>query len=348
MKNNDVYIIGEIGQNHNGSVDIAKLIVDLAVRPIHEEVFNLELKPINAIKMTKRDLAEELSKGKMQEVYNNDNSFGRTYGEHRRKLELDDNQHFELYKYSKEKGVDFVETICAIGAMSVLNQFTPDYLKVASRDLTNIPLLSALAETKLPIILSTGMANKNDLNEAMDIITKHHNNITILHCTSEYPTQPGNVNLKAISYLLKKYPDYKIGFSDHTIGISMAIAAVALGARFIEKHITIDRRMKGTDQAGSLGPDGLNRMIRDIRLLEMALGEEDVFIKADVEKNRIKLERSLASNKQLVKGHIIAEEDLHLLSPGDGYKWRDKHLIIGKKVKNDIDSDMIIYEKDLC
>ena len=156
----ETYIIGEIGQNHNGSVDIAKLIVELIARPIKEEVFNLDLKPMNAVKMTKRDLSEELTTSQMNRIYDTPNSFGRTYGEHRAFLELTDEEHFEVYKYAKSLGLDFVETLCAIGCLSLLKLFTPDYLKVASRDLTNLPLLERLAETKIPIILSTGMAGK--------------------------------------------------------------------------------------------------------------------------------------------------------------------------------------------
>ena len=145
------------------------------------------------------------------------------------------------------------------------------------------------------------MAGKKELDDALNIITKYHNKISILHCVSEYPTQPQNVNLNSINYLKKNFPNYKIGFSDHTIGIAAPIAAVAMGAEIIEKHITLDRKMKGTDQAGSLGPDGLKRMVRDIRVLEKSFGKEDLFIEPSVESAKIKLERSIASNKDLKK-----------------------------------------------
>ena len=144
------YIIGEIGQNHNGSVDIAKLIVELVSRPVREEVFGLDLKPMDAVKMTRRDLNEELTTSQMNRPYDNPNSFGKTYGEHRAFLELDDQAHYEVYKFAKEKGLDFVETLCAKGCLSLLKLFTPDFLKVASRDLTNLPLLAAMAESSFP------------------------------------------------------------------------------------------------------------------------------------------------------------------------------------------------------
>lgn len=341
------YIIGEIGQNHNGSVDIAKLIVDLVRRPIKEEDFGLELEPIDAVKLTKRDLNEELSASQMNRIYDTPNSFGRTYGEHRAALELSDEEHFEVYKYAKSKGLDFVETLCAKGCLSLLKLFTPDYLKVASRDLTNIPLLEAMAETKIPIILSTGMAGKKELDEALEAITKYHSNISILHCVSQYPTEPDNLNLKTILYLKKHYGQYRIGFSDHTIGISAPAIAVGMGAEIIEKHITIDRHMKGTDQAGSLGPDGVYRMVRDIRITERWLGEEDLYIDKSVEGSRKKLERSIATLRDMKAGEVIKESDLHMLSPGDGFKWDQLSEVVGKALVDDIPANEVIYPKYL-
>ena len=341
------YIIGEIGQNHNGSVDIAKLITQLVARPVKEALFGLDLQPIDAVKLTKRDLKEELTQSEMNRPYNSPNAFGRTYGEHRQYLELSDEEHFEIYRYAKSLGLDFVETLCAPGTLSLLKLFTPDKLKVASRDLTNLPLLEALAETKIPIILSTGMGGERELEMALDIITKQHTDISILHCVSQYPTHPANANLKTISYLKKRYPQYTIGYSDHTIGISAPVAAVALGAKIIEKHITIDRYMKGTDQINSLGPDGVRRMIRDIRLTEMSLGEENMFIDSCVLEAKEKLERSIATKYALPKGHIIAEKDLHLLSPGTGLPWHKRHLLIGKKLRKDKPADELILKEDV-
>lgn len=345
IKKGETYIIGEIGQNHNGSVDIAKLIVELVARPIKEETFGLDLKPMNAVKMTKRDLSEELTASQMNRIYDNPNSFGHTYGEHRAFLELSDEEHYEVYKYAKSIGLDFVETLCAKGCMSMLKLFTPDYLKVASRDLTNLPLLEVMAETKIPIILSTGMAGKKELDDALCTITKYHTNISILHCVSQYPTQPNNLNLRTINYLKKNYPQYTIGFSDHTIGISAPVVAVGMGAEIIEKHITIDRHMKGTDQLGSLGPDGVNRMIRDIRIAERWLGNEELYIDNSVISSKVKLERSIATKRNLKIGEIIKEEDLHLLSPGDGFKWSQLSEIIGHEVIADIPANEIIYSQ---
>lgn len=342
MKKN-TYIIGEIGQNHNGSVEVAKLIIELMALPIEEKLFGLQLKGVDAVKLTKRDLNQELSQSQMASPYSGRNSFGKTYGEHRAHLELNDEEHFEAYTYAKSFGMDFVETLCAPACLSIMKLFTPDRLKVASRDLTNLPLLSALAETKVPMILSTGMAGREELDNALATITKYHSNVSILHCVSQYPTEPSNVNFHTITYLKKHYPDFTIGYSDHTIGISAPVAAVALGAEIIEKHITLDRRMRGTDQAGSLGPDGVIRMVRDIRLTDLSLGEEKIFISESTQGARKKLERSIASKNALAAGTVIKEEDLMMLSPGDGFRWSDRNQLIGTKLTKDIAANEVIY-----
>ena len=337
------YLIGEIGQNHNGSVEIAKLIVDVAARSVIDPLFNHELKGMDAIKLTKRDLDYELSASALKKPYDSPHSFGKTYGAHRKAVELGEEQHLEIYKYAKEKALDVIETLCAVPCLSILKYFTPDKLKVASRDLTNLPLLESLSETRIPMIISTGMAGKEDLDQALSVITKYHNQISILHCVSEYPANPVHVNLNSIPYLKKHYPEFTIGYSDHTIGISTPVAAVAMGAAIIEKHLTIDRKMKGTDQAGSLGIEGVQRMVRDIRLLELSFGKNKIFMEPAVAEGKIKLERSIATNRAFKSGEVLTQKDLHLLSPGDGFKWNEREKILGKKIKIDIGKNEIIY-----
>ena len=187
------------------------------------------------------------------------------------------------------------------------------------------------------------MGGVKELDEALEVISKHHSEIAILHCISQYPTHPDNVNLGTITYLKNHYPEHTIGFSDHTIGIVAPPAAVAMGAEIIEKHITIDRRMKGTDQQGSLGPDGVHRMVRDIRLIERSLGEEKMDVVEDVASAKHKLERSVASKRDLPKGTVITEDDIHLLSPGDGLKWSERSKVVGSRTSSDIPKNEIIY-----
>ena len=337
------YIIGEIGQNHNGEVEIAKKLIDVVTEPVIDKLFGQNLKPMDAVKMTRRDLNEELSDSEMRRPYDNPNSFGKTYGEHRAFLELNDEQHFEVYQYAKSKGLEVIETLCAKGCLSMLRLFTPDRLKVASRDLTNLPLLEVMAETKIPIILSTGMTGKKELDDALEIITKYHSNISILHCLSQYPSEYQNINLLSIQFLKEHYPQYTIGYSDHSIGILMPAVAVGMGAEIIEKHITLDRNMKGTDHRGSLESEGIWRMMRDIRNTEYAIGEYGMFVNDQVQATRVKLERSVASLRTIASGETINETDLHLLSPGDGFKWADRHLVVGKKAVANIPANEIIY-----
>lgn len=339
---NSTYIIGEIGQNHNGEVEIAKKLIDLVTEPVIDKLFGQKLMPMNAVKMTRRDLNEELSASEMVRPYKNPNSFGKTYGEHRAFLELNDEQHFEVFRYAKSKGLEFVETLCAKGCLSMLGLFTPDRLKVASRDLTNLPLLEAMAETKIPIILSTGMTGKKELDEALEIITKYHSNISILHCLSQYPSEYQNINLLSIQFLKDNYPQYIVGYSDHSIGILMSAVAVGMGAEIIEKHITLDRNMKGTDHRGSLEPEGIWRMVRDIRNTEYAIGKYGIFVSDTVKTTRIKLERSIATLRSIGVGELITEADLHMLSPGDGFKWAGRDQIIGKKALVAIPANEII------
>ena len=341
--NNSTYIIGEIGQNHNGSVDIAKLIIDVASRPVIDDLFGTPLKSMDAVKLTMRDLKYELSDSQMNKPYDTPQSFGATYGEHRDYLELSHEEHFECYKYAKEKGLDMVETLCAPSCLAILKMFTPDRLKVASRDLTNLPLLAAMAETKIPMIMSTGMAGDQELDNALEVITKYHSDISILHCLSEYPSRYKNINLKTITYLQKKYPQFTIGYSDHSIGISIPMASVAMGAKIVEKHITLDRDMKGTDQKGSLAIDGIRRMVRGIRNLEHALGTEGMFVSDSVASAKAKLQRSIATNQTIKKGEFISLDKIHMLSPGDGVQWIDKDSVIGKQALNDIPENEIIY-----
>ena len=341
------YIIGEIGQNHNGEVEIAKKLIDVVTEPVIDKLFGQMLMPMNAVKMTRRDLNEELSASEMHRPYNNPNSFGKTYGEHRAVLELNDDEHFEVYQYAKSKGLQFIETLCAKGCLSMLRLFTPDRLKVASRDLTNLPLLEAMAETAIPMILSTGMTGKKELDDALEIITKYHSNVSILHCLSQYPSEYQNINLLTIQYLKEQYPQFTIGYSDHSIGILMPAVAVGMGAEIIEKHITLDRNMKGTDHRGSLEPEGIWRMVRDIRNTEYAIGENDLFASDKVQATRVKLERSIATLRTIAAGETITENDLHLLSPGDGFKWVDRNQIIGRKATVDIPANEVIYAEML-
>lgn len=349
------YIIAELGQNHNGSKDIAlamidilsemKLIPDVA----KQHSISPDTKLVNAIKTTIRDLDYELTSEQMLRPYSGRNSFGNTYGEHRLALELDIYEHIEISRYAKDNGLEFVVTLCAPTLVKHVKDLNPSYIKIASRDLSNLDLLEEVASTKVRTIISTGMADLEDIDNALSIFSRCNCEVSILHCTSCYPCPSEAINLRSIPYLIEKYQsNYEIGFSDHSIGILAAPLAVAMGAKIIEKHFTLSHSLRGTDHPGSAAPEGFYRMARDIRLTERSLG---TFSKTS--RNKFtddaakKLERSLCAATHLPSGHVLKSEDFILLSPGNGVKSANKELLTGKTLNRNIAKHETILLSDV-
>ena len=191
----------------------------------------------------------------------------------------------------------------------------------------------------------SGMSEMDEVEMAVNTIKKYNDQLILLQCTSEYPAQYRNVNLRVMQSLREKF-DVPVGFSGHTIGVAIAIAAVVMGAVVIEKHITIDRKMKGSDHAGALGPDGLWRVVRNIRNTELALGKKDKQLLEAELPGRRKLVRSLVSKIPIPEGTVVTEDMLVVKSPGSGIKWADRHLIINKKAKHNIDEDVTLKIED--
>lgn len=325
-----VYIIAEIGQNHNGDIVNAKKLIDMAVRC-----------GANAVKFQKRDISSELTKEAFNKPYDNPNSFGKTYGEHRLFLELNEEQHLELKEYAMAVGIVYFCTPCDIPSVELLERIGCPFYKVASRDLTNIPLLEKLSSLGKPVIISTGMADLDDIDNALKALQAKPNKVVIMQCTSEYPCKLENVNLKAMDTLRKKY-GYLVGLSDHTSGVIISAAASVLGAAMIEKHITLDRTMKGTDQPGSLEEAGLRKLIQYIKATEMAMGDGEKIVNPATKASKEKLARSITSKIAIPKGTVLTEEMLTLKSPGTGLKWVEKDLIIGKSANRNINNDVTL------
>lgn len=327
------YVIAEIGQNHNGSVELAKKLIEMAVRC-----------KANAVKFQKRDIPSELTTEAYHKPYDNPNSFGKTYGEHREFLELNEAQHLELKEYASALGITYFCTPCDIESLAVLERIGCPFYKVASRDLTNIPLLIALGKTGKPVIISTGMADIEDIDDAIDALNIDQSKLIIMQCTSEYPCKLENVNLNAIKTLKDKY-NVVVGLSDHTSGVIVSAAAPLMGASIIEKHITLDRTMKGTDQPGSLEEAGLGKLINYIRAIELAKGDGIKEMNPATRSAKEKLARSITSSIYIQKGTVITENMLCLKSPGTGLKWKEKGLLIGKKALVDIAENSTITLK---
>ena len=342
--NVETYVIAEIGQNHNGDISIAKKLIDQLDRYTYDEHTGNRYNKCNGVKLTKRDLDEELSKEGMSKPYTGVNSFGPTYGEHREFLELSYEEHAELGNYIKSKGFEFVQTLCSVKTLKLLDMVEVDQIKVASRDLTNIPLIEALAKRPEPVILSTGMADENDLQTVIDIFNSNNKfNVSILHCISQYPAEYSNLNLNSIHWLKERYEN-AIGYSDHSIGTHIPVAAVAMGADIIEKHVTLDTSMKGTDHKGSADMNTFHQMMHDIRSLEFSMGRLDMFRDESVSAAKEKLERSLAIKIDLPVGTELKEEHLHMISPGNGLKWQDRDQVIGKMVNQNVKKNTMIRD----
>jgi len=332
----DPYIIAEIGQNHNGSIDLAKKLIDMS-----------KSCGADAVKFQKRDIDSELTKEAFNKPYDNPNSFGKTYGDHRKFLELSKNEHFELKKYCDIIGITYFCTPCDIPSVELLEEIDCPFYKVASRDLTNIPLLKKLGKLEKPVIISTGMASVEDIDYAIDALNLPEDMLIIMQCVSQYPCDVENVNLKVIETLKNKYK-INVGLSDHTTGIIIPAVATSMGATVIEKHVTLDRTMKGTDQPGSLEKQGLFKLIQYINTIQLAMGDGIKKVNPATKEAKEKLARSLTSSSKIKKGELLTEEKICLKSPGTGIKWTDKDIILNKVAKTDIDSDVTLRLDDFA
>ncbi len=324
------YVIAEIGQNHNGSVELAKQLIDMAVDA-----------GANAVKFQKRDIASELTKEAFNKPYDNPNSFGKTYGEHRIALELNEAQHKELKEYANARGITYFVTPTDIPSVEMMERLDVPFYKVASRDLTNLPLLKRLAETKKPVIISTGMASMEDIEDAVNILGKDRQDIIILQCISQYPADLERVNLKVMKTLREKFGKIT-GYSDHTTGIIAALTASILGAAVIEKHITLNKAMKGSDHAGSAEKDEFAKLIKYIKDAQKTIGDGIKAFDPVVLPAKQKLARSIVSKVPIKKGTVLTEDMLTLKSPGTGLKWKEKDVILGKTANRNIDKDVIL------
>jgi sialic acid synthase len=326
-------IIGEIGQNHNGDINKAKSLIDVCCEC-----------NVKFVKFQKRDIKTEFTSEAYNKEYNSENSFGKTYGEHREFLELNKEQHKELKDYANSKGIIYFCTPCDIPSLQILEEIQCPFYKVASRDITNIPLLIELGKIGKPVIISTGMADYDDIDLALKTLNLPNNKVIILQCTSEYPCPPKNCNLNVITTLKKRY-NHLIGLSDHSSGILAPTIATLLGASIIEKHITLDRTMKGTDQIGSLEFYGLNKLQKYIEDIPLYLGCFDKKVENNIVYAKNKLMKSLTSKITIEKGSVLTEDMLCLKCPGDGILWKNKDTILGKKTIKNINIDTTLKKE---
>lgn len=313
------YVIAEIGHNHQGRLDKAR------------ELFReAKLAGAHAVKLQKRNNRSLYTKAAYDRPYDNENSFGATYGEHREFLEFGLSEYRELKAYAAELGVDFFATAFDFDSADFLAGLDVPAYKIASGDLKSTPLLKHVASFGKPVVISTGGARLDEIRRAHDTIMAVNPQLCILQCTAGYPAPFNELDLRVVSQFREEFPNAVAGYSGHDNGISMAVVAFTLGARVIEKHFTLNRAMKGTDHAFSLEPVGLRKMVRDLERAAVALGDG---IKKTYESERapiIKMGKSLVVARDLPAGHILRPQDVVMKSPGGGIPPYEIDEVIGK------------------
>jgi N,N'-diacetyllegionaminate synthase len=326
-------IIAEAGVNHNGNFEIAKKLIDCAAKSGADYV---KFQTFKANKL----VSKEAIKAEYQKKNTNDGDDSQ-YAM-LKKLELPEFWHYDLKAYAENVGIRFLSTGFDEGSIDFLDQLGIDLFKIPSGEITNKPFLEYIAKKGKPIILSTGMATLEEVNDAIKVIVNvgvSKNNITVLHCNTEYPTTMNDVNLLAMN-TIKESLNVPVGYSDHTLGIEVPIAAVALGASVIEKHFTLDRSLEGPDHAASLEPDELIKMVSAIRNIEIAISGTGFKTPSNSEiKNIIIARKSVHMKRPMKAGDQISSEDLIMKRPGDGISPMQIDTILGKALKIDVEAD---------
>jgi N,N'-diacetyllegionaminate synthase len=326
-----VLIIAEAGVNHNGSMDNARKLIDAAVEA---GVDYIKFQTFKADKLVSK-------KAEKAEYQKKNASNDETQFEMLKKLELSHEQHLELISYANQQNIRFLSTPFDLESIDLLVSLGIKTGKVPSGDITNRPYLKKMAESFEEIVISTGMASLEEIGEALDVLLSHgqtKETITVLHCNTEYPTPMKDVNLKAMLQIGSVF-DVKTGYSDHTLGIEVPIAAVALGAEVIEKHFTLDKNMAGPDHKASLEPAELTEMVRTIRNIEVALGSGEKKVTESEAKNKDIARKSIVASRKIEKGEVFSDENLTTKRPGDGInpmRWLE---VTGKVAERDYAED---------
>ncbi len=330
------YIIAEAGVNHNGSIDIAKKLIDEA-----------KSAGADAVKFQTFKAENLVSKNTPKAEYQKQNtSSDQSQFEMLKKLELSEEDHKELISYCKSKQIDFMSSPFDEESAAFLVSLGLKTLKIPSGEITNTPFLKFLSKQNVKIILSTGMSNLGEVKLAVETLNKSKDSLALLHCVTEYPAPFNENNLNAMLTLKKEFGN-PVGYSDHSPGIEISLAAAAMGAEYIEKHFTLDKNMEGPDHKASLEPDELKKMIDGIRNIEKSMGD-GIKIPADCEKKNIKIARkSIVANADLKKGDVLSSDKIAIKRPGTGISPKDSEKIMGSILKRDINYNEVIMKEDI-
>jgi len=329
------FIIAEAGVNHNGNLDTAVQMVDAAVAARADAVKfqTFKAEKVIAINAPKADYQEETTGSNESQL------------EMVRKLELNEAAHEKLFRYCEDRGILFLSSPFDLESIDLLNRLGMQIFKMPSGEITNLPYLRKLGRLKKELIMSTGMADLGEIEDALVVLMKAGTapeDITVLHCNTEYPTPFEDVNLRAMVTMKAAFPGIQVGYSDHTPGIEVPIAAVALGARVIEKHFTLDRNMEGPDHRASLESDELKSMVMAIRNIEKAMGNGIKKPSPSALKNKSIARKSIVAARNVAKGETFTEENLTVKRPGTGINPMRWEEIVGRKASGNFDKDEII------
>lgn len=337
---NKVLIIAEAGVNHNADINIAKKLIDVA-KEAGADIVKFQT-AVPELVMT-----EQAEKA----VYQIDNTgiASESQLDMAKKIHLPLEAYKELLHYSNSVGIKFLSTPFDHVSIDYLYNLGLDIFKIPSGEITNLPYLQTIGRMKTNVILSTGMSTLDEIGEALKVLIAEgtlKENITVLHCNTDYPTKMTDVNLKAMITIGEVF-GVKIGYSDHTLGIEVPVAAVAIGATVIEKHFTLDRSMDGPDHLASLEPDELKEMVNSIRNIEKAMGSAEKLPTESETKNIVIARRSIHIVDGLAKGHVITEKDLIMKRPGDGISPMNIQNVLNKKLNKDVTKDHKLSIDDL-
>jgi sialic acid synthase len=324
----DCWVIAEIGHNHQGSLEKARELFKQAKEC-----------GANSVKLQKRDNRTLFTRAMYDKPYDNENSFGSTYGAHREALEFGRDEYRELQGYARELGITMFATAFDFASADLLADLDMPAFKIASGDLRNTPLLKYVAAIGKPMIISTGGGALDDVQRAYDTIMPINQQLAILQCTASYPAAFEDLDLGVIGTFRARFPDAVIGYSGHDNGIAMAVAAYVLGARIIEKHFTLNRAMKGTDHAFSLEPQGMRKLVRDLRRARQAMGDGMKKVRPCEEAAVVKMGKKLVAARDLPAGHVLDGADIAIKSPGDGLPPYKLDEVIGRCLTVALETD---------
>lgn len=331
MNGGEPYIVAELNSSHNGKLELAREMIDAAKDCGCDAV---KFQSWSAESLYSRDYYEQNPIAKRMVS----------------KFSLKPEELLELSEYCNRIGIDFSSTPYSLAEVDFLvNQCRAPFVKIASMDINNLPYLNYIAKTQVPIVLSTGMATAEEIETAVKVIENAGNmDICILHCVSLYPVEAELVNLNNMVMLKEKFPDYAVGYSDHTTGSEVACAAVGLGAALIEKHFTLDNKKIGWDNQMATEPEEMKDLVARCRRAHRSLGEYERKLTSDELEQRKKMRRSIVAAADMAKGHIVKEADLTAKRPGEGIPADQYGTVVGRTLLRDVSKDQLILQEYIC